>query len=178
MATDIARVRSAYAFFQGKRTPAGASAAQPPRPAAQPQMAQDVFTSMQKKINELEAEVKSLRQQAQAGWNMPSIATPPIAPPPPPPAPVAPPVAPPTAPTAFEQDLARFDAQLTQDINEFNAQLNQGMSKFERELARINQQIGQVNATVQRQVPAVTQNINGVVRSIEGLVKAFEGIFK
>lgn len=163
MANDIASIRSAYAFFQGKRPSAGAPSTQA-TPAPAPQMAQDTYasamTQMQKRINELETEVKTLRQQASAGWT-PGF----VPPPPPPPPPVAPQA--PQLPTQFDKDLAQFDTQVTQ-----------GMDKFNRELVRINQQIGQVNTAIQTQVPNIAGNIAGVVQSFEGLAKAFEGIFK
>ncbi|MFN3432191.1 MAG: hypothetical protein ACK46X_19860 [Candidatus Sericytochromatia bacterium] len=182
---DVSKVRSAYAFFQGKRQPVGGEKTpvtvaatvpikpQPPAAPAQPQpavpgMGKDQFAGvtqivaeLERRIGELEAALKAAR--AQTG----TVATPPINPVPANQVPATTPIA---------DDINKGIAQATTEIDKFNVELNEGIGKVNREVARVTGQINQVNQALQTQIPAISGQINQTVNAFKGLIDSFKGI--
>lgn len=189
---DIAKVRSAYAFFQGKRQPTGgeqvatatAAPAAPqlpvaPKPATPPAMGQDIFAGtaqiiaeLERRIGELETALKEAKKQATA-----TVATPPINP--------VPATATPTVPVIDELNkgiqqvnvgIAQAESQIAGEINKFNQELSQGINKVNTEVSRVTTQINQVNTALQTQIPAIATQVNQTVNAFKGIFDAFKGI--
>lgn len=185
---DVSKVRSAYAFFQGKRQPVGGEKTpvttaatvpavpikpQPPAVPVQPQpavpgMGKDQFggvtqiiAELERRIGELEAALKAAKSQQG------TVATPPINPVPANQVPVTTPIA---------DDINKGIAQATNEIDKFNVELNQGINKVNQEVARVTGQINQVNQALQTQIPAISGQINQTVNAFKGLIDSFKGI--
>lgn len=192
---DITKVRSAYAFFQGKRQPVGgekvpvaptapvlpaAAQVQPPV-AAQPKapaMVADAFqgtaqiiAELERRIVQLETALKEAKKQQPAV----AVATPPIAPVPP--IKPVPPTTIPTQPNPIADEINKVDQQVAGEIDKFNQELNQGIGKVNREIARVTTQVNQVNTALQTQIPALTNQVNQTVTAFKGIIDAFKGIF-
>lgn len=195
---DITKVRSAYAFFQGKRQPVGgeqvpaaptapvlpaAAQVQPPV-AAQPKapaMVADAFQGTAQIIAELErriAQLETALKEAKKQQPAVAVATPPIAPVPP--IKPQPPTTIPTQPTVLDPitaEINKVDQQVAGEIDKFNQELNQGIGKVNREIARVTTQVNQVNTALQTQIPALTNQVNQTVTAFKGIIDAFKGIF-
>lgn len=189
---DVSKVRSAYAFFQGKRQPVGGETAAvatvptvPVKPVAptvpvQPQpavpgMAKDQFSGVTQIIAELERRIGELETALKAAKaQQGTVATPPINPVPANQVPVAPQVD--KAIADFNNGVNQGIAQASNEIDKFNVELNQGINKVNQEVARVAGQINQVNQALQTQIPAISGQINQTVNSFKGLIDAFKGI--
>jgi septal ring factor EnvC (AmiA/AmiB activator) len=192
---DITKVRSAYAFFQGKRQPVGgekvpvaptapvlpaAAQVQPPV-AAQPKapaMVADAFQGTAQIIAELErriAQLETALKEAKKQQPAVAVATPPIAPVPP--IKPVPPTTIPTQPNPITDEINKVDQQVAGEIDKFNQELNQGIGKVNREIARVTTQVNQVNTALQTQIPALTNQVNQTVTAFKGIIDAFKGIF-
>lgn len=195
---DVSKVRSAYAFFQGKRQPVGGEKTPvtvaatvptvPVKPVAptvpvQPQpavpgMVKDQFSGVTQIIAELERRIGELETALKAAKaQQGTVATPPINPVPANQVPVAP-VAPQVdkAIADFNNGINQGIAQASTEIDKFNTELNQGINKVNQEVARVTGQINQVNQALQTQIPAISGQINQTVNSFKGLIDAFKGI--
>lgn len=193
---DISKVRSAYAFFQGKRQPVGgeqvpaapvapvlptAAQVQPPV-AAQPKPAivADAFQGTAQIIAELERRIAQLETALKEAKKQPAVAvaTPPINPVPP--IKPVPPTTIPTQPSVIDPitaEINKVDQQVAGEIDKFNKDLNEGIGKVNREISRVTVQVNQVNTALQTQIPALTNQVNQTVTAFKGIIDAFKGIF-
>jgi uncharacterized phage infection (PIP) family protein YhgE len=179
---DIGKVRSAYAFFQGKRTAGGGEQAAvqvpiQPKPAQpqQPTIGGDqlstdtakVIAELERRIGELEKQLKEAKEVAKH----PTVATPPINP----------------VPNQTANDINKglqqvtdqinqADAEASKQIQEFNDDLTKGINKVNREIARVNGQMEQVNKVITTQIPAITTQVNQTVNAFKGLFDSFKNI--
>lgn len=181
---DMTQIRSAYAFFQGKR-PAAAGQAAPvnvpiaPKAAvapapAQPTMGGDqlstdtakVIAELERRIGQLEKALQDAKKQVQV--QVPVQPTPPIAPVPN--QPVDPSVA------KIQQQIYAADQQAGQQIGQLSDDLSNGINDVSKEITRVTTQIGQVNVALQQNIPAITTQVNQTVNAFKGLIDTFKGI--
>lgn len=178
---DITKIRSAYAFFQGKR-PAAAGQAAPvnvpiaPKPPvapapAQPTMGGDqlntdtakVIAELERRIGELEKALQDAKKQVQVQPTPPFVPTAPNQP-------VDPNVA------KLQQQIAAADQKAGQQIGQFSNDLSNGINDVSKEINRVTTQIGQVNVALQQNIPAITTQVNQTVNAFKGLIDTFKGI--